>query len=103
MICQRGGFPAIRYNEVRDLLGLLLTEVCSNVAVEPPLLPLTSEEFAFHSVNTSQAARADLRASGFWARAEDAYFDVRVFHPQASSYLSRDLDDLFNHHERLKS
>ena len=103
MICQRGFFPAIRHNEVRDLLGLLLTEVCSNVAVEPPLLPLTGEEFAFRGVNTSQAARADLRASGFWTRAEDAYFDVRVFHPQASSYLSRDPDDLFNHHERLKS
>ena len=103
MICQRGGFPPIRHNEVRDLLGLLLTEVCSNVAVEPPLLPLTGEEFAFRSVNTSQAAQADLRASGFWTRAEDAYFDVRVFHPQASSYLSRDPDDLFAHHEHLKT
>ena len=35
--CPTGGFPTARHNEVRDLLASLLTEVCSDVAVEPAL------------------------------------------------------------------
>ncbi len=33
--CQRGGYPSLRHNEIRDLTGTLLTEVCSDVKVEP--------------------------------------------------------------------
>ena len=44
--CQRGGFPIIRHNEIRDLTATLLTEVCHNVLVEPDLQPLTGEVLA---------------------------------------------------------
>ena len=37
MVCHMGGFPTIRHNEIRDLTASLLTEVCSNVAIEPHL------------------------------------------------------------------
>ena len=40
MICQMGGFPMIRHN---DITTSLLTEVCHNVATEPALQPLTEE------------------------------------------------------------
>ena len=79
------GFPSIRHNEVRDLLADWLTEVCSAIAVEPQLAPLSGEVFAAASTNTAPGARTDIRARGFWARAQDAFFDVRVFHPKAKS------------------
>ncbi len=41
MIC----LPTIRYNEIRDITASLLTEVCHNVATEPPLQPLTGKLF----------------------------------------------------------
>ena len=37
MVCHMGGFPTIRHNEIRDMTASLLTEVCHNVATEPPL------------------------------------------------------------------
>ena len=37
IVCHMGGFLTIRHNEVRDMTASLLTEVCHNVATEPPL------------------------------------------------------------------
>ena len=102
LICSFGGYPTIRHNELRDLMGSLLSEVCSNVAVEPRLAPLSGEVFERRSTNTSEDARLDVRACGFWTRQEDAFFDVRVFHPNAASYKAVDQDELFLLHERKK-
>ena len=102
MICPNGGFPSIRHNEIRDLLGTLLSEVRQNVTIEPQLLPLNGEVFQHRSTVTSDEARADIKVAGFWTRAEDAYFDVRVFHPYAPSALARSSADLFQMHERSK-
>ena len=41
--CAKGGLPSIRHNEIRDLTANLLTEVCTNVCIEPDLQPLTGE------------------------------------------------------------
>ena len=102
MVCPRGGFTIIRHNEVRDLLASQLTEVCGNVAVEPTLAPVSGEQFSSHSVNTADGARADIRARGFWTSHEDAFFDIRVFCPNAASYLSSSPGQLFAQHECLK-
>ena len=101
MVCPCGGFTIIRHNEVRDLLASQLTEVCGNVAVEPTLAPVSGEQFS-RSVNTADGARADIRARGFWTSHEDAFFDIRVFCPDAASYLSSSPGQLFAQHERLK-
>ena len=85
MVCSHGGFPTVRHNELRDLFGELLTEVCHDVRVEPCLQSLSGEVFSCRSANTAPDARADVRARGFWTRGEDAFFDVRVFHPNAPS------------------
>ena len=76
----------------------------SIVAVEPVLLPLSGEVFSARSTITSASARADvrIRAIGFWTRGEDAYFDVKVFHPYAFSYQSRTPASLFQTHETRK-
>ena len=85
IICPMGGFPSIRHNELRDVTASLLSEVCHNVATEPRLQPLSGEPLTHRTAITSDDSRLDIRARGFWSAAQDAYFDVRVFHPNAPS------------------
>ena len=72
-----GGFPSIRHNEIRDLTGNLVAEVCRNVSIEPHLQPITGETF---SANTEDGARSDIAAGGLWGgRFKRTFFDVTVF------------------------
>ena len=38
----------------------------------------------------------------FWNHGQDAYFDVRAFHPNAPSYCSMDLPEIYHRHELEK-
>ena len=76
--------------------------MCHNVAIEPKLQPLDGETFQYRSANTDSEARLDVRARGFWNRGQDAYFDIRVFNPNAPSYRSQDLHHLYRRHEQEK-
>ena len=101
--CPHGGFPSIRHDDIRDLTAKLLTEVCSNVAVEPTLQPLTGERLAHLTSNTEDGARLDVRAQGFWGdRHQSAFFDVRVFNPLAPSNCRSSLTSTYRQHEGLK-
>ena len=102
MICHMGGFPTIRHNEIRDITASLLTEVCHNVATEPLMQPLTGETLALRSANSEDGARLDIRARGFWNRSQDAFFDVRVFYPNAPSNRSTNISSAYRKHELLK-
>ena len=102
MVCPFGGFPTIHHNKVRHLTASLLTEVCHNVATEPCLQPITSETFPLASTNTRDDARLDVKARGFWSRGQDAFFDVRVFYPNAPSYRSLSLTSAYKCHEDAK-
>ena len=102
MTCSFGGFPTIRHNELRDFIGSVVSEVCHDVEIEPLLQPLDGEVFQARSTTTSQEARADVRATGFWTRREAAFFDVRVFHAGASSYRDKSFSDLCQLHQRAK-
>ena len=95
-------FPIIRHNEVCDLTATLLTEVCHNVATELSLQPISAKTFPNTTANTSDDARLDVKARGFWCRGQDAYFDVKVFYPNASSYRSLSLASAYKHHEDAK-
>ena len=99
MICRHGGLTFIRHNELRDLTAEWLQEVCHDVTVEPPLLPLNGELITPSSANCSNTARADIHARGFWGRRQGAFFDVRVFHPNAPSYRQTRVASLFRRHE----
>ena len=94
-----GGFPTMRHNEIRDMTASLLTEVCHNVATEPPLQPLSGETLSARSANSNDNARLDIRARGFWNNHKDAFFDVRVFYPNAPSNRSI---DAYRRHEHAK-
>ena len=102
MICRHGGLTFIRHNELRDLTASWLHEVCHDVAVEPPLQPLTGEAIVPASANRKDDARADIHARGFWGRRQGAFFDIRVFHPNAPSYRRTKVGSLFRRHELEK-
>ena len=52
---------------------------------EPYVLTPTGEVLP-RGANKAPDARLDIRARGFWAREQSAFFDVRVCHPNADSY-----------------
>lgn len=100
--CAKGGFVALRHNEVRDLTAGLLTEVSHDVETEPELQPLDGEVFQHRSTRTDACARLDIKASGFWGgRFECAFFDVRIFNPLAHSNhpASGSLASVYRKHE----
>ena len=101
LVCKCGGYIGYRHDQLRDLTANLLQEVCVNVAVEPQLQPLQGEELG-RSANADDSARLDIRATGFWNHAQDAFFDIRVFYPFASSYQSSRLESLYKQHETKK-
>ena len=92
----------MRHSESRDLPADLLKEVCHNTCIEPALQELSGESFQLRSANTEDEAHVDIRASGFWTPAQEAFFDVRVFHPSAPSYRTKDLTTLYKQHENAK-
>ena len=99
MVCPKGGFPTLRHNEIRDITADLLTEVCHDVAIEPMLQPLTGEKFQKKTANMSDEARLDLSARGVWTKGDRAFFDERVFYPNARSNSQGSLRSAFNSHE----
>ena len=64
--CSTGSFPSIRHNELHDITATLLSEICSNVSIEPRLQPLTGESLDYATSNTSSEARLDVAANGVW-------------------------------------
>ena len=86
MSCYHGGLPSHHHNELRHLTASLLAEVCTDVKTEPDLQPLTGESMHHRTAVTTDEARLDVCAQGFWgSRFTRNYFDVKVFNPLAQS------------------
>ena len=101
--CPKGGFPHIRHNELRDMVGNWLSEVCSDVCIEPTLQPITGETLRGASTITTDGASLDIAANGFWGGSfEWTYFDVRVFNLHAPSNRQQSLASTYKTHKRLK-
>ena len=99
--CPHGSYPTLCHNEIRDITAQLMSEVCPNVATEPVLQPVTNERFFHRSANTGTDARLDVRAQGFWGiHHQQAYFDVRVFNPLATSNRQSAISTCFRSHDR---
>jgi hypothetical protein len=97
--CARGGFVIRRHNEIRDLTAILLQDVSTNVQIEPSLQPLTGEVLAGRTANREDQSRLDVKCTGFWYPFQDAFLDVRVFNPLASSNISTTSEVLFRRNE----
>jgi hypothetical protein len=102
MSCKKGGFVTLRHNEVRDTTAKLLEEVCKNVSVVPVLLPLNGEQFANKTANSSNEARLDVSANGFWVKGQKVFIDVRVFDPNALRYNNQNLAQCYSRNKSEK-
>ena len=106
--CPRGGFIIQRHDEVRDVLRDCLNETkCSDIWGETPLMSLSEHQRQFLSgryatSNVEEGARLDLSARGFWGRRQRAFFDVRVYNPNAPSYSNQSPKDLYRRFEQEK-
>ena len=70
--------------------------------IEPTLQPLTGERLSNRTANTEDGARLDVKARGFWDRMQCAFFDIRVFYPNAQSNRSAQLSTAYTKHESEK-
>ena len=73
--------------------------------IEPPpgVQPLSGESLHPRSAVTSDNARLDVRADGFWdCPRQSAFFDVRIFNPTAQSCRNQSLPACYCRHEREK-
>ena len=101
MICQRGGLVIQRHNEIRDLEAELLDMVCYDIAIEPTLQPLASEELN-RGANTAPDARLDAHCRGFWERQRAAFLNIQVCHPNADSYKELSPKQIYKLHKDEK-
>ena len=99
LICKKGGYVAMRHNNLRDLNITMQKEVCRDVVSEPRLLPVNNQEV---EGTAADRAAADISSRGLWSTFERTFFDVRVFHPNAPSYRSSELSTLYRSHEQEK-
>ena len=95
---------SIRHNDLCDLLARIVSEVCKDTEIEPKLLPLSAEELHGRTTNQLNEAKLDIRAQGFWNRDQQAFFDIRVFDPNACRYLNKSLQQChaMNEHEKKR-
>ena len=78
-----------RHNEIRDLEAEILEAVCTDVEMEPVLQEVTCMlEVLPRGTNKAPDARLDIRVLCFWARQQSVFFDLRVCHPNADSYMN---------------
>ena len=78
----------MRHNQIRNFTAKALREVCRDVSIEPMLQKLTGKEDLPRAANTTDEARLDVSARGFWVTGQTAFFDVRVFNPLAKRYVA---------------
>jgi len=98
MICRHGGLTFVCHNDLRDITAELLSNVCNDFAIGPPLQPLSGEVLTPGSANQQDEARADIHARGFWGH----FFDVRVFYPNAQSYCNASIPSNYRRHKMQK-
>ena len=76
--------------------------MCSDVEVEPPLLPLTGEKLLKGSI-TSPGTRLDASVRNLWSPLAKAFIDVRVFNPQAKSNWEKRIPQMYKSREEEKN
>ena len=64
----------MHHNNIREITASLVSDVCTNVTVEPELQRLTSEKLHDASVNRDNGTRVDVAADGFWGSAKEWTF-----------------------------
>ena len=83
----------MRHNRVRDLEGELMREVCTDVKIEPHLIPLANPNRV--NGNRKENARPDVSGYGVWSPMERTFLDIRIMHPNCPSYMDKDIAQVY--------
>ena len=78
----------------------LARQVCDDVNCEPALLPVLQGDDI--RGNTSEGARLDVSAMGFWRYGQRSFFDVKIFNPFALSKTAVNPITVYKTHEQEK-
>ena len=93
----------MRHNEVRDITATILSEVCKGVELEPSLLTLNGDEQTMSkTAKKNDEVRLEICAGSFWVSGPKAFFDVRVFNPNARRYSKQTLKQCYFINENEK-
>ena len=98
----KGGFISIRYNDLRDLAGTMMSQVCKDTKIEPKPTPLSGEELQGRTSNNSNKARKEIRTQDFWERGQQALLALRVFDGNAYRYCNKTLQQYHVMNEQKK-
>ena len=74
-------------NCIRDLEAELMQEVCSDVRIEPELMPLDNN--LMRNGNNAENSHLDMSGIKAWGLFERTFLDRRVMHPNAPSYVDK--------------
>ena len=99
LTCKKGGYVSMRHNAIRDTEAKIMKEVCSDIKIEPNMLPVGMDKIIG---NNADNARLDISARGVWRSQERTFFDVRVTHPTAASHLKKSMEALYRENENEK-
>ena len=91
----------MRHNSIRNFEGQLLKQICNDVQIEPPLQPVGDLTFRRSAV-TSDDARLDVRARGFWREGQNAYFDIRTTNADNACQENMTIKAILQSHEMEK-
>ena len=75
--------------------------MCKDICVEPQLQQLTGETLQSLTL-TGNKVRLDICARGFWQTGQMAFFDARVFNPNAKRYVNQDISKTYELNEKEK-
>ena len=92
----------MRHNALRDSVANVMKEVCTDVKVEPALLPVNPNDYSSRT-NTSDGARLDISACGIKGTFERTFIDIRVSHPHAPSNVTLTLKQVYERNEKEKN
>ena len=97
--CKKGGFVAMRHNNLRDFEADMLSKIVNDVETEPELQPVTGEIVEGLSGN---ASRPDIRARGVWRAGQNAFFNVRLTNTHSPSQIHLTTESVLKKHEHEK-
>ena len=98
--CPKGVLLSIRHNGIIDLKAKLLSEICLQVATEPKLQPVSSEDFLLSTVSTQDGTRLNIVINELLrGRSECEFADVRMFNP----FVPSNNTNLLSSNETIKN
>ncbi len=100
--CHKGGFVNARHDNIRNYEAQLLSKVCNDVEIEPPLQKVPSTTRLNAGANRTDEARLDVRARGFYRQGQNNFYDVCVTNADCNSQINSTVKSILRKHEQRK-